>query len=131
MMTLPSASAPWTWKTYLAMSRPIVVIVCMLGSSKLWGALTAHTFMALTCRWRSRPQHQKRTHASQQTVSLFDYLIGASEQRLTQKNPGQMSRGLSLVGVQTVRVSAGYPLMDMDAGSRHCREKCHSSDHKT
>ena len=25
------------------------------------GALTAPTFMALTCRWRSRPQHQKRT----------------------------------------------------------------------
>jgi hypothetical protein len=23
-------------------------------------ALTAHTFMALTCRWRSRPQHQKQ-----------------------------------------------------------------------
>jgi hypothetical protein len=22
------------------------------------GALTAHTFMALTCRWMSRPQHQ-------------------------------------------------------------------------
>src|SRR5665213_2504616 len=25
------------------------------------GALTAPTFMALTCRWRSRPQHHKRT----------------------------------------------------------------------
>jgi hypothetical protein len=25
------------------------------------GALTAPTFMALTCRWRSRPQYQKRT----------------------------------------------------------------------
>src|SRR5665811_2172119 len=37
--TLPSASTPWTWKTDLAMSRPIVVIVCMLGSSKLWGCL--------------------------------------------------------------------------------------------
>src|ERR1039457_1820615 len=31
------ASTPWTWKTDLAMSRPIVVIACMLGSSKLWG----------------------------------------------------------------------------------------------
>src|ERR1035437_9130658 len=37
MMTLPSASTPWTWKTDLAMSRPIVGIVVMLGSSKLWG----------------------------------------------------------------------------------------------
>jgi hypothetical protein len=25
------------------------------------GALTAPTFMALMCRWRSRPQHHKRT----------------------------------------------------------------------
>src|SRR6476660_9743626 len=27
------------------------------------GALTAPTSMALTCRWRSRPQHQMRTSA--------------------------------------------------------------------
>jgi hypothetical protein len=27
---------------------------------KIVGALTAHTFMALTCLWRSRPQHQKQ-----------------------------------------------------------------------
>src|SRR5258706_2264856 len=37
--------------------------------------------MALTCRWRSRPQHQKRTHAVQQRNDLFDDLIGAGEQR--------------------------------------------------
>src|SRR3954470_24986597 len=28
------------------------------------GALTAPAFMALTCRWRSRPQHQERKHHS-------------------------------------------------------------------
>jgi len=28
---------------------------------RIVGALTAPTSMALTCRWRSRPQHQKRT----------------------------------------------------------------------
>src|ERR1019366_10213764 len=44
------------------------------------GALTAHTFMALTCRWRSRPQHHKRTHAPQQTESLFDHFAGAHQQ---------------------------------------------------
>src|SRR5262245_1413654 len=32
------------------------------------GASTAPTSMALPCRWRSRPQHQKRTNASQQTT---------------------------------------------------------------
>jgi hypothetical protein len=61
----------------------------------------------------------------------FDHLVGASEQRLTQKNPGQMSRGFSLVGVQTVWVSVGYPLMDMDDGSRHCRGKYRCLDHTT
>jgi hypothetical protein len=59
------------------------------------GASTAPTFMALTCRWRSRPQHrkrtcalqlgmsakgQKRTHAVQQTVELFDHFVGAVEE---------------------------------------------------
>src|SRR4029434_8456242 len=35
------------------------------------GALTAPTFMALTCRWRSRPQHQKRTCAAQLKMSAL------------------------------------------------------------
>src|ERR1039457_4115805 len=32
-----------------------------VGLLQIVGALTAPTFMALTCRWRSRPQHQKPT----------------------------------------------------------------------
>src|SRR5262245_20540742 len=39
---------------------------------RIVGALTAPTSMALPCRWRSRPQHQKRTHALQQKAPLFD-----------------------------------------------------------
>src|SRR5450631_798958 len=35
------------------------------------GALTAPTFMALTCRWRSRPQHQKRTWRQIRAMSTF------------------------------------------------------------
>ena len=34
---LPPDDYSWTWNTDLAMSRPIVVTVCMLGSSKLRG----------------------------------------------------------------------------------------------
>src|SRR5262244_1459615 len=37
---------------------------------RIVGALTAPTSMALPCRWRSRPQHQKRTFAVQQTSPL-------------------------------------------------------------
>src|ERR1700738_2683408 len=33
---------------------------------RIVGALTAPTSMALPCRWRSRPQHQKQTFALQQ-----------------------------------------------------------------
>jgi hypothetical protein len=33
---------------------------------RIVGALAAPTSMALTCPWRSRPQHHKRTHAPHQ-----------------------------------------------------------------
>src|SRR5262245_18831480 len=36
---------------------------------RIVGASTAPTSMALPCRWRSRPQHQKRTSASQQKTA--------------------------------------------------------------
>src|SRR6266545_4008296 len=39
---------------------------------RIVGASTAPTSMALPCRWRSRPQHQKRTHTPQQKASLLD-----------------------------------------------------------
>src|SRR5476649_2777217 len=44
MTTWPSTSTPCTWKTDFAMSRPIVVITCMFGSSKLWGPNSTHCF---------------------------------------------------------------------------------------
>src|SRR5262249_31326350 len=36
---------------------------------RIVGASTGSTSMALACRWRSRPQHQKRPHAVQHTVT--------------------------------------------------------------
>src|SRR5215471_2912097 len=36
---------------------------------RIVGASTAPTSMALPCRWRSRPQHQKRTNAPQQETT--------------------------------------------------------------
>jgi hypothetical protein len=37
---------------------------------RIVGASAGPTSMTLTCRWRSRPQHQKRTHALQQKPTL-------------------------------------------------------------
>src|SRR5216684_1691206 len=39
---------------------------------RIVGALTAPTSMALPCRWRSRPQHHKRSSARS-----LDHLVGA------------------------------------------------------
>src|SRR5215467_590527 len=36
---------------------------------RIVGASTAPTSMALPCRWRSRPQHQKRTFALQHALA--------------------------------------------------------------
>src|SRR6516164_9327801 len=47
------------------MSRPTVVTVC-IWLLRIVGALATPTSVALACPWRSRPQHQRRTHALQQ-----------------------------------------------------------------
>jgi hypothetical protein len=52
------------------MSRPIVVIDCMFWLLRIVGPQQAPTFMALTCRWRSRPQHQKATCAALERCPL-------------------------------------------------------------
>src|SRR5262245_39819554 len=52
------------------MSKPIVVIACMLSSSESWEPQTEPTSLALTCRCRSRPQHQETTYAVQQILVL-------------------------------------------------------------
>src|SRR5579859_6333570 len=76
----PPASTPWTWKTDLAMSRPIVATVCIACSSESWELLTAPTSVALTCRWRSRPQHQLRTWTT-------NGLTGEGSRPSRQENP--------------------------------------------
>src|SRR5512132_1195162 len=47
-----------------------------LGLLRIVGALTAIPSMALTCRWRSRPQHHNRTHAAQQ-ISIYSITSSA------------------------------------------------------
>src|SRR5215475_3449740 len=63
---------------------------------RIVGASTAPTSMALPCRWRSRPQHQNRTHALQQRRcmgcnDLFDHLVGALLQKPRHLQPERLS----------------------------------------
>src|SRR5262245_4702278 len=55
---------------------------------RIVGASTAPTSMALPCRWRSRPQHQKRTFALQQ-----HFLIRSPRRRGREPYPARSGRG--------------------------------------
>src|SRR5690348_16625610 len=44
---------------------------------RIVGALTAPTSMALPCRWRSRPQHHKRTWRRSPNGRLWNIAVGA------------------------------------------------------
>src|SRR5437660_3002365 len=77
---------------------------------RIVGALTAPTSMALPCRWRSRPQHQKLTHAPQQTASLFDHLVGKCEQRVRYVEPHR------LCGFQIEHEQKARRLLDRQVG---------------
>ena len=52
-----------TWKTDLAMSRPIVVIDCRTWLLRIVGAFAAPASMAPACRRRSRPHHNEAAFA--------------------------------------------------------------------
>src|SRR3977135_1263228 len=82
----------------------------MSSSSESWEPLTAPTSVALTCRWRSRPQHHNRTHAPQQTEQLFDHLIGPGEQR---ERKGETKR---LCGLEIYDQFNFHQLMDGKVG---------------
>src|SRR5262249_2422071 len=48
---------------------------------RIVGASTAPTSMALPCRWRSRPQHQKRTFVLQQKSNRYSIASSAVNKR--------------------------------------------------
>src|SRR5215471_8436868 len=54
---------------------------------RIVGALTAPTSMALPCRWRSRPQHQKRTHALQQALYPECSQLGSGPAAVARSRP--------------------------------------------
>src|SRR5678809_1430819 len=70
---------------------------------RIVGALTAPTSMALTCRWRSRPQHQKRS---------LDHLVVACEFRRQHLEAERPLTGVRFVmdRRQFLGVRAQYPL---------------------
>src|SRR5262249_1129537 len=78
------ATRQWTREEHVAIGVNAVHLKTRLGDVEtdclnclhVWllsivGALTAPTFMALARRWRSRPQHQKRTCAVQSRCPLW------------------------------------------------------------
>src|SRR6266404_7044636 len=81
------------------MSRPIVVIVCMTWLLRIVGALTAPTSMALTCRWRSRPQHQKQTSTVATATSVRWHRAAGA--------PGLISRTLAEMLAARLRRKSG------------------------
>jgi hypothetical protein len=50
--------------------------VCMGSSSESWEPQPLPHPWHSCAEWRSRPQHQKRTYAPQQTTFLFDHVVG-------------------------------------------------------
>src|SRR4029079_345728 len=71
------------------MSKPIVVIACMLSSSESWEPQTAPTSLALACRWRSRPQHHEQYSASLNDEPLWQRWFHCPEIR---------SQSVSIIG---------------------------------
>ena len=65
----------------------------MGSSSKIVEASNSAHILALSCRWRSRPQHQQQTYAVQQNLVLSDHLVGAQQERF---RDGQTQRFRSL-----------------------------------
>src|SRR6202048_2722295 len=59
------------------------------------GALVAPTSMALTCRWRSRPQHQNRTNAVQQLPCRRSIYLGLASRCRTVASRLSNSIGLA------------------------------------
>src|SRR5262245_26977685 len=91
------------------MSKPIVVIVCMLSSSESWEPQTAPTSLALACRWRSRPQHQNRTLGLYNRV-MNDAAFAELSEWLTQAGLAGTSEIDIVSGCCERCVAAGLPL---------------------
>src|SRR5262245_33980707 len=77
------------------MSKPIVVVACMLSSSESWEPQTAPTSLALTCRWRSRPQHYE-THMQCRKLGSYLCLVIRSIRRPGARTPTISLRSLKL-----------------------------------
>src|SRR5262245_60650559 len=80
---------------------------------RIVGVSTAPTSMVLPCRWRSRPQHQKRTYAVQRKAYSFDHLAAAGEQpsrwKRSKGRDGRSFRSRIACTMARLLISAAYP----------------------
>src|SRR3954471_20600465 len=81
MTTWPAASTPCTWKTDFAMSRPIVVIVCMDAPPNRGSLNSAHIFGTHVPVEEPSTASKPAVSSRSKTSALFDHLIGGGEQR--------------------------------------------------
>src|ERR1700761_8083999 len=86
------------------MSRPTVATVC-IWLLRIVGALATPISVALACRWRSRPQHQK------QTCKAWDsrYFDGSIDRQLTRAPTETGDRGAG-TAVGRKSTEPNYPL---------------------
>ena len=79
------------------------------------GALTAPTSMALRCRWRSRPQHQYRTHAA-----AANSIISAASLRGVEPPTASIADISCVASIDRLscRVAKGTAGIEPTAGSR-------------
>src|ERR1035438_4522192 len=88
MTTWPAASTPCTWKTDLAMSRPIVVIVCIVSSSPNRGS-----FNSAHIRGTHVPVEEPSTASTTEVaVASFNHLVGTAQQRLGNSKAQHLGR---------------------------------------
>jgi hypothetical protein len=75
LTTLPVTSMPWPSKTAFAISRPIVVLVCITGSSESWEPWQTHIHGTHV------PVEEPSTASKADITALLNQLVSAGESR--------------------------------------------------
>src|SRR4051812_21219288 len=112
MTTWPAASTPCTWKTDFAMSRPIVVIVCMDAPPNRGSLNSAHIHGTHVPVEEPSTASEPAVSNRSKEASLVDHLVGAGEQRRRHGEAERPGASSNLLACPTGR-SAGFAPLRM------------------